>query len=171
MKWQISRTKFLQRSGTEMSLPKKWQVSCYFGKSKFPKTCQLGKKLAKKVSLEIPLRPFLTQSDSANRERFSTGFLWSFLSSVESILQFCDLARGCWCEGVLLYGSRKTVGSFVLRAFFASNASFARDEPSSKRVGGVGLSRKQLKPRSWRCTQPRAAKATAGVSVVGKWHR
>ena len=58
--------------------------------------------------------------------------------------------------------------SAVLRAFFASNACFARDEPSSKRVGGVGLSRKPPKLRSWRCTQPRAAKATQGVAVVGK---
>ena len=66
------------------------------------------------------------------------------------------------------YGSRNSVGSSVLRAFLASNACFARDEPSSKRVGGVGLSRKPPKLRSWRCTQPRATKATAGVAVVGK---
>ena len=56
----------------------------------------------------------------------------------------------------------------MLCAFFASNACFARDEPSSKRDGGVGLSRQPPKLRSWRCTQPRAAKATAGVAVVGK---
>ena len=31
--------------------------------------------------------------------------------------------------------------ALVLRAFSSSNACFARDEPSSKRVGGVGLSR------------------------------
>ena len=68
---------------------------------------------------------------------------------------------------ILLYGSRKSVGSSVLPAFFASNACFARDEPSSKRVGGVGLSRKPPKLRSWSCTQPRAAKATAGAAVVG----
>ena len=34
--------------------------------------------------------------------------------------------------------------------------------------GGVGLSRKPPKLRSWRCTQPIPAKATAGVAVVGK---
>ena len=67
-----------------------------------------------------------------------------------------------------MYGSRKSIGSSVLRAFFASNACFTRDAPSSKRVGGVGLSRKPPKLRSWRCTQPRAAKATAGLAVVGK---
>ena len=58
--------------------------------------------------------------------------------------------------------------SAVLRAFFASNACFACDEPSSKRVGGVGLSRKPSKLCPWCCTQPRAGKATAGVAVVGK---
>ena len=78
------------------------------------------------------------------------------------------LRRDGWCEGVLLYGTRKSVGSSVLRAFFAGNACFARDEPSSKRVGGLGLSRKPPKLRSRRCTQPRAATATAGVAVVGK---
>ena len=75
---------------------------------------------------------------------------------------------------VLLYGGRKSVGSSVLRAFTASNVCFVRDESSSKRVngvewvGGVGLSRKSRKLRFWRCTQPRAAKATAGLAVVRK---
>ena len=81
---------------------------------------------------------------------------------------FCALPRGGWCEGVLLYGAQNSVGSSVLHAFLASHASFTRDEPLSKRVGGVGLSRKPIKLRSWRRTQPRAAKATAGVAVVGK---
>ena len=45
--------------------------------------------------------------------------------------------------------------------------SRTRDEPSSKRIGGVGRSRKPPKLRSWRCAQPRAGKATAGVAVVG----
>ena len=40
-------------------------------------------------------------------------------------------------------------------------------ELSSQRVGGFGLSRKPLKLRSWSCTQPRAAKATAGAAVFG----
>ena len=40
------------------------------------------------------------------------------------------------------------------------------DEPSSQRVGGFGLSRKPPKLRSWSCTQPKAAKATAGAAVV-----
>ena len=41
------------------------------------------------------------------------------------------------------------------------------NEPSPQRVGGFGLSRKTPKLRSWSCTQPRAAKATAGAAVVG----
>ena len=41
------------------------------------------------------------------------------------------------------------------------------DESSSQRVGGFGLSRKPPKLRSWSCSQPRAAKATAGAAVVG----
>ena len=69
---------------------------------------------------------------------------------------FCALPRGGWCEGVLLYGTRKSVGSSVLRAFFASNACFTRDELSSKRVGGVGLSRKPPKLRSfWHSAESR----------------
>ena len=62
--------------------------------------------------------------------------------------------------------NRLAAPSAVLRAFL--NACFARDEPSSKRVGGVGLRRKPPKLCPWRCTQPRAAKATAGVAVVSK---
>ena len=62
---------------------------------------------------------------------------------------FCAFPRGGWCEGVLLYGSRKWVGSSVLRALSASNACFALDGPSSQRVGGFGLaeSRQSYGPR------------------------
>ena len=59
--------------------------------------------------------------------------------------------------------------SAVLSSFLTSNACFARNEPLSKQVGSVELSRKPPKLRSWRCTLPRAAKATAaGIAVVGK---
>ena len=67
-----------------------------------------------------------------------------------------------------MYGARNSVGSSVRRAFLTSNASFTSDEPSSKRVGSVGLSLEPPKLRWWRCTQPRAGKATARVAVVGK---
>ena len=120
--------------------------------------------------------PFLTPSDSASRKRpFSTGLFFDWILLVVLFVVnrvgftvFCALPRGGWCEEVLLYGSRKSVGSSVLRAFFASNVCFARDELSLKGVGGVGLSRKPPKLRSWRSTQPRGVKATAGVPVVGK---
>ena len=38
-----------------------------------------------------------------------------------------------------MYGGRQSVGRSVLRAFSASNACLTRDEPSSNRVGGIGL--------------------------------
>ena len=89
-------------------------------------------------------------------------FDWSFFP-----LDYSAPSIGGWCEGILPFGRRRSVGRSLLRAFFASNACLARDEPSSKRIGGLGLRRKPAKLRSWRCTQPRAAKATAGVAVVG----
>ena len=71
---------------------------------------------------------------------------------------FCVLPRGGWFEGVLRYSSRNRLAA--PHAFSASNGS-------SQRVGGFGLSQKPPKLRSWSCTQPRAAKATAGAAVVG----
>ena len=59
-------------------------------------------------------------------------------------------------------------GSCVLRTFSVSNAILAREDSSPKRVGVVGLSRTPPILRSWRCSPPRAAKATAGVVVVGE---
>ena len=130
----------------------------------------------------VIIRSNLIQSDSVNQKvPFLTFSDWTFFRlgssgppSHHQSSRFCSLyslSGNGWCEGVLLYGSQKSVGSSVLRAFYARNACFARDEPSSKRVGrvgGVGLGRKPPKLRSWRCTRPRAAKATAGVAVVGK---
>ena len=57
------------------------------------------------------------------------------------------------------------------RSSRATHASLATNLP--KRGGGIGLSRKPPKLRSWRCTQPRAAKAraakaAASVAAVGK---
>ena len=76
---------------------------------------------------------------------------------------FRALSGGGWCEGVLLYGSRTSLGCSALRAYSARNASFGRDQPSSKRVGGIGLAQKPPELRLRRGTQPSAAKATAGV--------
>ena len=63
--------------------------------------------------------------------------------------------RGCWCEGVLLSGSRKSFGTSVLRAFFVSTACFTCDEHSCKWVGGVDLSLKAPDLGSWGCTRQR----------------
>ena len=117
--------------------------------------------------------PIIIQSDFVSRKRpFLTGlcFDWILLGLLRVSRVHC-IVVALFLEavgGVPLCGSRKSVGNSVLRAFSASNACFAHDELSSERVGGVGLSRKPPKLRSWRCTQPRAAKATAGVAVVGK---
>ena len=92
----------------------------------------------------------------------------SSYSQSNRFYRLCALPIGGWCKGVMLYGTRKSVGTSVLRAFLASNACFTRDQPSSERVGGVGLIRKPPMHSSGRCTQPRAAKSVAGVAVVGK---
>ena len=44
------------------------------------------------------------------------------------------------------------LGVLVLRVFSPSKACITLDEPSSKRVVGVGLDPKLPKPRSLRCT-------------------
>ena len=120
-------------------------------------------------------RPLLIQSDSASRKRpFSTGLFFDWillvLLLIVSRVDFIVFVLFLEAVGVREYCCMALENRLaaVLRAFFASNACFTRDEPSSKRVGGVGPSRKPPKLRSWRCTQPRAAKATAGVAVVGK---
>ena len=127
---------------------------------------------------ERGIGPFLTQSVSASRKRpFSTGifFDWILLvlllivSRVDFIvfvlfLEAVGVREYCcnvvWQSkiGWQLCASRVLREQRVLR----SRRTFVR------RVGGLGLSRKPPKIRSWRCTQPRAATATAGVAVVGK---
>ena len=96
---------------------------------------------------------------------FSTGFFWSFSYRQSSrFYSFCALTRGGWCEGVLLYHTAGDIGWQLCASRFLREQRL--DEPSSQRVGGFGLSRKPPKLRSWSCTQPRAAKATAGAAVV-----
>ena len=51
---------------------------------------------------------------------------------------------------------------------FRRATCYTRDEPSSKRVGGIEVGPNPSKLRSWRCTQPRAAKAAASLAVVAK---
>ena len=107
------------------------------------------------VDLEVAVRPFLTQSDTANRKRpFSTGFFWPFfLSSVEPIscsyrqsnryYSFCALLRGGWCEGVLLYISRNRLAA---QCFALSSRATAR--------------RARVRASWWLWAKPKAATAT-----------
>ena len=87
------------------------------------------------VDLEVAIRPFLTQSDTASRKRpFSTGFFWYFLTSVEPIsysyhqssrlYSFGALPRGSWCEGVLPYSSRNRLAA--LRSALSSRETARR---------------------------------------------
>ena len=58
----------------------------------------------------------------------------------------------------------ESVGSSVLRAVSASNGS-TNLRPSE--LVALGLAESRQSYVSWSCTQPRAAKATAGAAVVG----
>ena len=121
--------------------------------------------------IEFRVKPFLTQSDSASRKRlFSTGrfFDWILLvlllivSRVDSIvfvlfLEAVGVREYCCTAGEI--GWQLCASRFLRKQRLG--------EPSSQRVGGFGLSRKPPKLRSWSCTQPRAAKATAAAAVVG----
>ena len=116
------------------------------------------------------VRPFLIQSDSASRKRpFSSGlfFYWDLL--VLLIVSRADfIVFVLFLEAV---GVREYCCTAVEIGWQLCASRFLREqrlgEPSSQRVGGFGLSRKPPKLRSWSCTQPRAAKATAAAAVVG----
>ena len=83
---------------------------------------------------------------------------------------FCALPRGCSCDGVLLYCcaaiENRLAALCVARSPRAARASRATN-PRPSGLVALDFSRK-LKLRLRRCTQPRAAKAIAGVAVVGK---
>ena len=59
--------------------------------------------------------------------------------------------REYWCMA-----AASRLEACLPRAFSASNPCFTRDEPSPKRVVGVGFRQKTPTLSSWRCTQPRA---------------
>ena len=115
-------------------------------------------------------RPFLIQSDSANRKRpCSTGLFFDWNLLVLLIVSRVDfIVFVLFLEAVSV---REYCCTAVEIGWQLCASRFLReqrlDEPSSQRVGGFGLSRKPPQPRSWSCTQPRAAKATAGAAVVG----
>ena len=121
------------------------------------------------------LRPFLTQSDSASRKRhFSTGlFDWIVLVLLLSVSRVDFIVFVLFLEafGVREYcciadGDRLAALCFA-RSSRATRASLATNlRPSGLMALGLAESRPSY-VRSV-CTQPRAAKAAAGVPVVGK---
>ena len=120
------------------------------------------------------LGPFLMQSDSASRKRpLLTGlfFDWILLVLLFTVSRVDFIVFVLFLEAVgvrsttAVVPQSKSVGSSVLRAFSASNGS-ANPRPSE--LVALGLAeRRQSYVRSWSCTQPRAAKATAAAAVVG----
>ena len=86
-------------------------------------------------------------------------------SSVESISCDCALSGGGWCEGIYCWKaveSRLEALCFVRfpRATRASRAT----NPRPSGLVALGVAEKPPKLRSWRCTQPRAAKPPVGGS-------
>ena len=119
------------------------------------------------------LKPSLTQSGSVSRTgSVPTGLIFDWilrgLLLIVSRADFMVFVLFLEAVGVREYCCKAVASRleslYFVRAFSARNACFARDELSSKRVGGDGLSRNPPKLTSWHCTQPRAAKATASVA-------
>ena len=122
----------------------------------------------------MTFRTFLIQSDSASRKRtLSTGIFshWVLLVLLVLLLivsrvDFIVFVLFLEAVGVReYYFTAGEIGWQLCASRFLREQRL--DEPSSQRGGGFGLSRKPPKLRSWSCTQPRAAKATAGEAVVG----
>ena len=117
------------------------------------------------------LRPFLMQSEI--RQSKTALFDWTFFDWILLVLLLI-VSRVDFIVYVLFLeavGVREycfTAGEIGWQLCASRCLRKQRlDEPSSQQVGGFGLSRKPPKLRSWSCTQPRAAKATAGAAVVG----
>ena len=96
------------------------------------------------VTGQVPVT--LEWQNTSGKKQHKQNLIVSRVDFIVLVLSLEAVGVRGYCR-TAVYGSRKSVGSSVLRAFPASNACFARDEPSSKRVGGVGL-------------QPKVAKAT-----------
>ena len=135
-----------------------------------------------------PNREFFYTNPAAEAISFTVGFRqsktavfdWSFFrldSGPSSYRQwsrffsFCALPRGGWCEGVLLYCCMAVENRLSALCFARSARATRARVPRTLVPASWWLwvyIRKPPKLRSWSCTQPRAAKATAGVAVVGK---
>ena len=119
-------------------------------------------------------RPFLTQSDSASRKRpFSTGFFFDriLLVLIVSRVDFMVLVLFLEAVGVREFYCMAIENRLAVLCF-ARSARATRARARRTLVPASwwlwAYSRKPPKLHSWSCTQPRAAKATAGVAVVGK---
>ena len=112
------------------------------------------------------------QSDTASRKRpFSTGLFfdrWILLVLLLIVSRVDFRVFVLFLEAVGVGEYCCTAGEIGWQLCASRCLREQRlDEPSSQRVGGFELSRKPPKLCSWSCTQPRAAKATAGAAVVG----
>ena len=121
------------------------------------------------------IRPFLTQSDSVNRKRpFSTGlfFYWILLALlIVSRVDFMVLVLFLETVGVRESCCMAVENQLAALCFARSPRAMRASHATNPRPSGLvalDFSQKPPKLRSWRCTQQRAVKATAGVAVVGK---
>ena len=92
--YPVEKVEFIDwKCQSEFSVEKSWIEQALFRLRKKARFADLGFSRKRPFStvksdcIRNGLRQFITQSDSASRKRpFSTGFFWSFLSSVQSIL-------------------------------------------------------------------------------------
>ena len=112
MKWQISLSKNLptKRNGNIQKIL--WQVFCYFGKSEFPKPCQIGKKLAKKVSLEMILR--------GKMDNLNSSFLLGRLTLSLTRMHLASTYFRIYQDGTFLHSTTMSICLCVLHADLAA---------------------------------------------------
>ena len=120
----------------------------------------------------VGVRPFLMQSDSASRKRpFSTGLFFDWILLVVLLLIVSRVDFIVFVLFLEVVGGREYCCTADESGWQLCALRCLReqrlDEASSQRVNGIRLSRKPAKIRSWSCTKPRAAKATASAAVVG----
>ena len=104
---------------------------------------------------------FGLDSSGPSSYRHLSRFFHSFSLFLEAVgvRKHCYIAVESWLEA---------------RCFVRSPRETRESRPTCPRqteVGGVGLGPKPPKLRWWRCAQPRAAKATPSISVLGNCHR
>ena len=114
------------------------------------------------------------QSDSASRKRpFPTGIFFDWillvLLLIVSRVDFILFVLFLEAVGVTEYCCMAVEHRLVALCFARfSRAARAATNLRSSGLVALRLAERREKLRSWRCPQPRAATATAGVAVVGK---